>query len=218
MNDSKIYKLNYLLEKIKFSDSEWEKRGLNPSSPEICEYLEKNLNVCLLNLLEEIKEKDSKNQLKKILKSELQKIDKKFLDTEEKEFVCDYFNEISKILEIDFKNDLNNWLYNPIFNNLLKTINFFKRENKNIEVLSQNCSKCNSKLETFILEKDDKIDESFYFIVKCKSCQEYNLVNDIKNIRKINFGNYDLIEQLSSKEFNLEEAKIRLKQIQYFRK
>ena len=59
---------------------------------------------------------------------------------------------------------------------------------------------------------------SFYFIVKCKSCQEYNLINEIKNIRKINFGNYELVEQLSSKEFNLDEAKIRLKQIQFFRK
>ena len=35
MSNLKIDKLNYLLNKKKFSDSEWEKRGLNISNSEL---------------------------------------------------------------------------------------------------------------------------------------------------------------------------------------
>ena len=107
MINPKFDKLKYLLEKKKFADSEWEKRGLNPSSSELCEQMENKLNQCLNSLINLIEHNSSQNDLKKSLRQSLKTFDKSNFDTEEKEFICDYFNEISKSIEIDFKNDLN---------------------------------------------------------------------------------------------------------------
>ena len=101
---------------------------------------------------------------------------------------------------------------------ILKFSEFIKGKEKVIETLSQNCTKCKSNLETFILEKDDEIPDSDFLIVKCKSCCEYNLIDKGPKIKRLKFGEYELTEQLSRKDFDLESAKIRLKQIQYFRK
>lgn len=218
MTNSKLYKLKYFLEKKKFSDVEWEKRGLNPSNPELCEQMENKLNVCLISLINLIENHTSQNDLKKILYKGLKSFDKTNFDTEEKQFICDYFYEISKCIEVDFKNDLNKWLYGSILNSLLKFSELIRGKEKIIETLSQNCTKCNSKLETFILEKDEEIPNSDFFIVKCKSCGEYNLIDKGSKIKRLKFGEYELTEQLSREDYSLEEAQIRLKQIQYFRK
>jgi type I site-specific restriction-modification system R (restriction) subunit len=90
---SKIDQLKYLLEKNKFSYSEWEKRGLNPSASELCEYLENNLNSCLNSLIDKTENNASQKELKKTLSLNLRSLNKSNLDTEEKEFVCDYYND-----------------------------------------------------------------------------------------------------------------------------
>ncbi|MDR7208321.1 DUF4844 domain-containing protein [Flavobacterium piscis] len=210
-------KLKYLLEKNKFSDSEWEKRGLNPSASELCEYLENNLNSCLSSLIDKVENNASQKELKKTLSLNLRSLNKSNLDTEEKEFVCDYYNDISKIIEVDFKNELNNWLYGTLLNSFLKIIEIIKCKEKTIETLVQNCTKCISKLETFVLEKDENLPDYAFFIVKCKSCGEYNLIDKGPKIKRLKFGEYELTEQLAKKDYDLEGAKIRLKQIQFFR-
>ncbi|GEL11538.1 protein of unknown function [Flavobacterium glycines] len=217
MTTSKIDKLKYLLVKEKFADSEWDKRGLIPSNLELCEHLENNLNDCINSLLNQT-EKETPKKIKRILIQNMKSLNKSELDTEEKEFVCDYYHEISKIVEVDFKNELNKWLYGSILNSFIKISEFIKGKEKIIEITSQNCTKCNSKLETFILEKDENIPDSDFLIVKCKSCAEFNLIVNGPKIKRLRFGEYDLTEQLSRKDFDLEEAKTRLKQIQYFRK
>jgi hypothetical protein len=215
---SKIDQLKYLLEKNKFSYSEWEKRGLNSSSSELCEYLENNLNSCLKSLIDKTENNASQKELKKALSLNLRSLNKSNLDTEEKEFVCDYYNDFSKIVEVDFKSELNNWLYGTLLNLLIKITELIKGKEKIIETLVQNCTKCNSKLETFILEKNEEILDSGFFIVRCKSCREYNLIEKGSNIKRLRFGEYELTEQLAKKDYDLEGAKIRLKQIQFFRK
>nr|WP_314838589.1 DUF4844 domain-containing protein [uncultured Flavobacterium sp.] len=215
---SKIDQLKYLLEKNKFSYSEWEKRGLNPSASELCEYLENNLNSCLNSLIDKTENNASQKELKKTLNLNLRSLNKSNLDTEEKEFVCDYYNDFSKIVEVDFKSELNNWLYGTLLNLLIKITELIKGKEKIVETLVQNCTKCNSKLETFILEKNDEILDSGFFIVRCKSCREYNLIEKGSKIKRLRFGEYELTEQLAKKDYDLEGAKIRLKQIQFFRK
>ncbi|MCG2612585.1 DUF4844 domain-containing protein [Flavobacterium sp. SM15] len=218
MTNTKFDKLKYLLEKKKFADSEWEKRGLNPSSSELCEQMENKLDLCLSSLINLVEHNSSQSDLKKALRQSLKTFDKSNFDTEEKDFICDYFYQISKSIDIDFKNELNKWLYGSVLNSLLKISELIKGKEKVIETLSQDCTKCNSNLETFILEKDDEIPDSDFFIVKCKSCGEYNLIDKGPKIKRLKFGEYELTEQLSRNDYNLEEAKIRLKQIQYFRK
>lgn len=70
----KIEELNYLLQKRKFADSEWLKRGLNPSSQDLCETLEKDFNKCLISLIDLIEKSSSKYQLKKQLQKSLKSI------------------------------------------------------------------------------------------------------------------------------------------------
>ena len=218
MSNSKLERLKYLLDKKKFADSEWEKRGLNPSSHELCSLLESKFNACLNSIIVQVEENSKEKMLKLELLKGLKSFDKSNFDTEEKEFICDYFHEISKVIEVDFKNELNKWLYGLLLNSIFKISDFIKGKEKVIEVLSQNCTKCNSNLETFILRKDDSISDSDFFIVRCKSCREFNLIDKGPNVKQLRFGEYVLEEQLSRNQYDLEGAKIRLKQLQFFRK
>ena len=104
-------KLNHFRKKDKFSVSAWEERGLNPSDNEVCNKLQNLFNECADNLIEAINSDPNTKQLKSILKKWLESIDSSHYDTEEREFICDYFDPLSKIISVDFKNNLNNWLY-----------------------------------------------------------------------------------------------------------
>lgn len=218
MNDLNLDRLLYLLDKKKFADSEWEKRGLNPSAVQLCELMESKFNDCLNSLIPLIENNASANKLKLELKKSLKSFDKSNFDTEEREFICDYFYEISRVIEIDFKNELNKWLYGSLLSSLFNLSSFIKGKEKIVEILSQRCTKCNANLETFILQKEEGIPDSDFFIVRCKSCREFNLMDNGSNIKQLRFGEYELEEQLSRNQYDLDGAKIRLKQLQFFRK
>ena len=216
--DEIIEKLKRFREKSKFSNSEWEKRGLNPSDSDLCIKMENLFNDCTDSLIDSVENNKNQRLIKKSLKNGLHSFDKLDYDTEEREFICDYFFELSQIVEIDIKNELNNWLYGFGLNAMIKVISAFKKPDKIVETLSQNCTKCNSKLETFILERQPDIPDTAYDIVKCKTCGEFNLIDKGAGIKRLKFGNYDWVEQLSKEEYNGEQAKTRLVQIKFFRK
>lgn len=218
MIDSKLDRLKFLLDKRKFAESEWEKRGLNPSSSELCEHLENNLNLCLSSLIVLVEGNSHSKILREDLNKGLRRFDKSNFDTEEKEFICEYFYEISKVIKVDFKNELNIWLYGSLLNSILKISELIKGKEKVVETLSQSCTKCKANLETFILKKDDSISDSDFFIVRCKACREFNLIDKGPNIKQLRFGEYELEEQLSRNQYDFDGAKIRLKQLQFFRK
>lgn len=218
MGDEKLEKLQFLLDKKKFADSEWENRGLNPSDSDLCEYMESKFNSCLRSIINFIKINPPGKLLKKELIKELNSFDKFKFDTEEKEFICDVFHEISEIINVDFKNELNKWLYGSLLNYFFKVSQFLKGKEKIIETLSQTCTKCKSNLETFILSKEETVLESNFLIIRCKSCREFNLLDIGPNVKQLRFGDYELVEQLPKSNYNLNEAKIRLKQLQFFRK
>ena len=212
--DEIIEKLKRFREKNKFSDSEWEKRELNPSDSDLCLKMENLFNGCTDSLINSVENNNNQRKIKKSLKNGLQKFDKLDYDTEEREFIF----ELSQIVDIDIKNELNNWLYGFGLNAMIKVISAFKKPDKIVETLSQNCTKCNSKLETFILERQADIPDTAYDIVKCKNCGEFNLIDKGSGIKRLKFGNYDWIEQLSKEEYSEEQAKTRLEQIKFFRK
>ncbi|MCD9855278.1 DUF4844 domain-containing protein [Epilithonimonas sp. JDS] len=202
----------------KFSYSAWEQRGLNPSANEISDKLEILFNKCTDELINAINLSLRTKQLKLILKQNLESLSSSDFDTEEREFICDYFDQLSKIVSVEFKNNLNGWLYGNLLNTLFKFSSFFKGKVKDKEILSQDCTKCNSKLETFITKKEVGIPDYSWKIIQCHNCKEFNLLSTGPNIKELRFGNYKLIEQLLKTEFNEEEAKIRLNQIKVFRK
>lgn len=201
----------------KFSDSAWNNRGLNPSDPGLCQKLELLFNECADNLLDGIKSGADSKALKRILKKGLGKFNKSDYDTEEREFICDYFFQLSDIIKIDVKADLNTWLYGMAANLLFKMNSFLKGKERILETLSQNCTKCDSKLESYILRKEEGIPDHSWFIVQCNGCKEYNLLSLEANIKEYKFGNYKSIESLDKSEFTREQALIRLEQIKLFR-
>ena len=217
MNTQKISSLNALQKKDKFSNQEWEKRGLIPSTTELSLYLDSSLNSCLEALINVIEESDSEKNIKRTLKAGLKGIDKSALDTEEKEFVADYFYQISEITGVNFKNELKSWLYGSLLTTLMQLKKLVKPE-RVIETLTHICTQCKVPLETYIMNKEAGIPDYSWFIVQCNNCQEYNLLEmgpDIKELRK---GNYEFTEQIRKDESTLEQAKTRLEQIRYFRK
>jgi Domain of unknown function (DUF4844) len=218
MESESIAKLKFFISKDKFSDSEWLKRGLNPSDVNLSITMNSIFDECAKSLLIEVQKESNPKTLKSILKNNLLKFNKLDYDTEEREFICDYFDELSKIVNVKFNNELNSWLYGSILNGFIKFTALFKSLKKVIETLSQECTKCKTKLHTIILEKQDDIPDFCYDIVKCKSCGEFNLTEKGPKVKSFRYENYELIEELNKEDFSREEAEIRLKQIQYFRK
>jgi len=213
-----LSKLYAFKKRDKFSNSAWEERGLNPSNNETCEKLQSLFNDCADNLIEAIELDLKQNKIKGILKDWLGSVNSQDFDTEEKEFICDYFDQLSKIVSIDFKDNLNNWLYGTVLNTLFKVTSFFKRQDKVVETLTQECTECRLKLETLITRKEEGIPDHSWTIIQCKNCNEYNLLSVGPNIKEYRFGNYQSIEQLPKTEYTEKQANVRLEQIKYFRK
>lgn len=219
-NDNKqatIEKLTAFRHLDKFSHSAWNERGLNPSDEEICNKLENAFNECADSLIEAVNSDYSTKKLKSVLKQNLQNFSSSDYDTEEREFICDYFFQLSNIISVDFRDNLNSWLYGTVLSTLFKITSFFKGQDKVIETLSQDCSKCRAKLETFILRKEEGIPDYSWKIIQCNNCKEFNLLSTGPNIKETRFGNYKSIEELSKSEYNEEQANARLEQIKFFR-
>lgn len=215
MTERIIKKLIEFRQKDKFSYSEWEKRGLNPSRQEIIDKMDTSINRCIDEVIEQVQKRASQKELILILKKGVSRLDKREYDTEEKEFICDCFYQLSQIIGVDIKNILNKWLYGSF---LAIAIKFFSKREKVKDIITQNCTSCESKLETFILKRRVDIQYESFIIVKCKNCEEYNLLDLGKGIDSLRYGEYVLIEQLDKTEFTNEQAEIRLEQIKYFRK
>jgi hypothetical protein len=101
-------------ERDKFSTKAWNDRGLNPSGYELCDQLTIFFNSCTDNLINAVKKNASSRQLRRILVTALSSLRRSHYDTEEKEFICDLFLELSGIVEVDVKYDLSKWLYGPV--------------------------------------------------------------------------------------------------------
>ena len=121
----------------KFSDQAWNNRGLNPSSSEISSNLTRLFNLSADELIEAVQNNASEKQLKSLLKYQLSKFNKLDYDTEEKEFICDLFFELAKIVNIDFKDNLSSWLYGSALTTLIK-IRAALNPRKIIETIYQN--------------------------------------------------------------------------------
>jgi len=214
---TQLDKLALFKQRDKFSSSAWNDRGLNSSSNELCQRLTQLFNLCAENLIEAVNNKYSSKQLKTVLKAGLSRFNKFDYDTEEKEFICDLFYELATIINIDFKDNLSKWLYGSTLTTLLKIQKFLKPD-KVIETLSQPCSKCDTRLDTYIMKKEKGIPESSWLIAKCNNCGELNLLSHGPDVKETRFGNYQWVENLSMSEYTRDQALTRLEQIKYFRK
>lgn len=217
LEQNRIDQLTAFRQRDKFSDQAWNKRGLNPSVWEVSSKLTGLFNQCADALIDAVRKNASDKELKTILRSHLSNFSKQDYDTEEKEFVCDLFYELAQIVEIDFADNLNRWLYGSAMSALLKfqaTLN----PRKVLDTIKQNCPTCGGAIDTFIMRREEGIPDYSWNIVQCKNCKDYLLVSYGPNVKEAKFGNYDLIEQLPKEAFSKEQAEIRLEQIRHFRK
>jgi hypothetical protein len=213
-----LVQLDNFRRKDKFTDAEWSNRGLIPSNTDLSLKMETLLNQCADSIIDLVKKNASDKLLKRELIKGLSRFNKLDYDTEEKEFICTYFDDLSKILDIKISSNLNAFMYGWLLVLIMKIHNVFSNPDTVIETLSQNCTKCSSKLETFILKRQQDIPDRAFEIVKCKTCGEFNMLDKGPGIKMEKHSNYDLIEYLSKDDFTLEQAQTRLEQIKFFRK
>ncbi|WP_281235158.1 DUF4844 domain-containing protein [Flavobacterium gelatinilyticum] len=217
--NNRILTLEKLKDKEKFSNEEWESRGLNPSEKSLCISLENSLNDLLTNLIFANNTKKSDKEIEDIFDLHYKEIKFDELDTEEREFVMDYFDEIAEILKIDSLNEkLNFWAYGTETYNHEEAVRkaseeVLAEEKKRHEILSIECQKCKTQLETFILQRDNEIPSFEFDIIKCVKCSELNILDKGCGIKRYRFLNYELIEELPKEEYDLSKALLRLEQL-----
>lgn len=205
-----------LIEKDKFSTEEWNKRGLNPSDDDVIAYMNSRLEMVLAELILAVDNNSNKRTLKKILKKGLARYRRIELDTEEAEFIVDYFEFFAHILEIRFGDNLMRWLYGFFVYWLMKITRLLKPE-RILSTKKQPCTKCGSDLE-IQLKKSGSGRNGAWEIGKCLSCNEYNIIESFDDAKNQTFINFSYEESLSKEEYNEEQANIRLEQIKYWRK
>lgn len=196
----------------KFSDKAWRERGLNPSSYEMSRFLNDFFSSCTNEIIEAISNEASKKELQKILKANLSSLNKMDYDTEEREFICDLFDELSKTININFGSDLNKWLYGYLLTALSKIQNIFQSA-KVVYTLTEPCDFCGTELETNILKTAPEVPETDWLVVKCNVCNTINLITIGAGVKELKFGNYQWIENIKLEQYSYEQALARVEQL-----
>jgi hypothetical protein len=120
MSELQICKLLDFKSSDKFSEKKWIERRINPSLSEVSQKLEKLFQESTERLINAIQKDEPKEQLSLILEQGLLKFKAVEYDTEEREFISELFNELSIIVNIDFRQQLNTWLYGKLLANVFK--------------------------------------------------------------------------------------------------
>lgn len=199
LTNDQIAKLDSLKNTYKFTDKDWDSRGLIPSPKSLSDKMDGLLNECLSDLISSQNKDLTQNDYKKVLNRGLKRFKKLDYDTEEKEFIADKFDEISKILRIDFHEDLNIWLYGRL---MLKLGQFFEKKNSQIiDSLIIQCPKCQDKLTKEITRMEENTSE-YWTIVKCNHCRELSLFPAKGKIKELRFVNCTWIHSFAKSDYD----------------
>lgn len=198
-------KLKEFISTDKFSDEIWADRGLNSSGDEMSNRLNTFFNQCANKLLE-YKEQN----YKECLNNQLKQIDSMNYDTEEREFIVDYFFDLAEICSIDLKEELMKWMYGEDMTKLMKP-----QKSSTEELVCTSCSVCGGAFYTVITEREKGIPDYPYLIVKCKVCSELNLIDLGSEVKQFSFAhsNYKLETKLPKSEYSKEPAIEKMKKM-----
>jgi len=213
INQETIERLSKLREKKKFTDSGWEKRGLNPSDTDKVNEMISLTDTCLDELLVDLKSNATEKQLRKTLTKGLKRFKASYYDTDEKEYISDEFHNIGSILGLDVADSLNDWLYGKVLGTI---IGLTKKKEVIIDTKSFDCTKCKLALIVKIKSKRQGV-PSYWFIAKCNQCGEYNLLSSGENTTEFTFENFTSVENFYGGNNTEEHAKTRLEQLRYFK-
>lgn len=199
-----VDKIYSFIQRDKFSKAEWNKRGLNSSSQELCARLTFYFNSSATQLVDAVKLNATTDQLVAIIHNSLFALNKNDYDTEEREFIGDLFFELAGNVDVDLGEVLDEWQHGS------KVISLMNRNRNIIETLSQPCTRCETSLETYITKKENGIPDTDWFIVKCYNCNELNLLTLKPDILELRFGNYKEVAILRKAEYSHEQALAKL--------
>ncbi len=196
----------------KFAASAWKKRGLLPSSAEVCEQLETFFNELAVDLSIVLKADASKSDLQQALVSKLQSLSSFDYDTEEREFICDEFALLGKAIGLGSPTELDDWLYRSDLAQGFEP-DVGGEQEPVVATHSQQCTGCAAPLESRVSEfRADNLLGSRY-IAKCLACGEYNLLTIPPRTSKFRAVGYEAVEQLWNHLYTEEAAKLRFQKV-----
>ena len=206
MSKDIISQLQTFISADKFADDIWESRGLNPSDKQISDRLQGFFNKLANDLIEGINSGHDPERLKFTLKNGLLDLDGDDLDTEEREFVCDYAVQLSQIVNISINDILMEWMYGPEIANLANK----KPQDNSSDIVSQPCVNCSETLKTKIVARQADVPDFAYHIIRCNKCKAYNVLNLGPGILEYNLENSSAVEIMPKNKFSKEQVIQRL--------
>lgn len=106
----------------KFRCTEPQFRILSPSPASVTQPLEKALNDCASELSSNIKRGAPPELLKSCIAASLKSVQKPF-DTEDREYLAYYYNQLGQCVNIEVGSMINRWLYGFLLSTLLRLFN-----------------------------------------------------------------------------------------------
>jgi hypothetical protein len=181
-----IEQLDSLLKVNKFDDNAFKERGLIPSGRQLSNQMNSLLNECLEEIIEKSQNGSKPIAVSRYLNKGLKRFGKFAYDTEEKEFIADEFYKLSEILDIDFNENIDKWVYGRLLYGVLNHL-----DNKDYAVqdtIIKLCTNCKDTLSLGIISYREGIAEN-WSIVKCKKCGTANAIKIPANVYEFSFIN-----------------------------
>lgn len=186
LTNFQLNQLDSLLKINKFDDKAFDDRGLIPSDNQLGIKMNSLLNECLIDVLKSSNYGKKPINISKILDKGLRRFKRNEFDTEEKEFIADEFTEISYILNVDYNENINKWVYGKLFYTISN--HFSNKESEVKDTIFKCCINCQDTIKLGVTSYKESIPEK-WVIIKCKKCITSNAIKLAKNIEGISFIN-----------------------------
>jgi Domain of unknown function (DUF4844) len=197
--------------KKKFSDAEWEKRGLIPSSEAISKRLDAFFDELASRLILVVNEAESTSVASILLKQALAEIERDQYDTEEAELICSVFATLAGIFDLKFGGQLNAWLYGEELGAAASEQAERDAEPTILETFSQPCTNCGATLETAIINFRLDSNSESWLSIECAVCGELNFLTLPPGIGSFQPKGYSMASQYWRSKFTRESAETTFK-------
>lgn len=145
-------------------------------------------------------------------------------ETEEREYMCGTFYELSLIVSVDIAFKLNCILYGFIFTFLTDKILFPRKKKKIVDqdldndIVEQKYESCEHyfKIRSFH-NNNEQENKTSYAIVGCKECGTLNLISVEGDTSSFYFSRVYYLMDILPEDFDDERAKQRFEQVKYWR-
>jgi Domain of unknown function (DUF4844) len=197
--------------KKKFSDAEWEKRGLIPSSKAMCAQLEAFFDELASRLILVVNEAEPTSAAGILFAQALAEIDRDEYDTEEAELICSVLETLAGPFGLKLGGQLNSWLYGEELGAVATEQSEREAEPTTLETLSQSCTKCGAALDTAIVDFRLDNDSESWLSIECLACGGLNFLVLPPGIGSCRPRGYSMVSQYWRSKFTRESAEAAFK-------